>query len=256
MDEETTAPEVKPDGATQEKPANAPAPQAQPSNSTPPPPAGRSISLTEAEYRALFGERERRMELEREKQTQIDQAEADKLRALAEKGQFADALKQHQEKSRREYERIVAERDSIQRRYLDREKSLAVNDATAGVAFLSEFAAKQARQILESRFETVVDPQGGDVQVVDRVSRRAAADVAREWLGSVEAAHFLAPKGKGGSPEKPGNPQADAPVETEPSNLTFEQQRILDWRNQQAAQAANGWQLPVQTQARHRASAK
>lgn len=233
---------------TPEKPAPAPAP------SPAPPPAGKPIVLTEAEYRALFGERERRLELEREKQAQVEAAEGDKLRALAEKGQFQEALKQHQDKSKKEIDRIVAERDGIQQRYLARERSLAVNDATAGVAFLTEFAAKQARQILEARFETLVDPQSGDVQVVDRITRRPAGDVAREWLASVEAAHFLAPKGKGGSPERPGNPQADAPAEPEPQNLTFEQQVMVNWQKDQAAKAANGWELPIQTQSRIRAS--
>lgn len=224
------------------------------------PPAGRSpIQLTDAEYKALLADRNRRVQLEAEKRASQEQADSEKLKLMAEKGQFEEALRQHQTRADEALKAAHAKAEEAEKRYLDRERSLAVNDATAGAVFVNDFAARQARTYLEAKFEVVVDPVSGAPQVVDKVTRRPAADVAREWLAGPEAALFLAPKGKGGGPAQPGNAQTDAGAAghaADPSDLSFEQRTMRAWQEMKRSQAANGWQLGVVQQAKLRNTAK
>ena len=72
--------------------------------------------------------------------------------------------------------------------HLDRERSLAINDATAGIVFTSGFAARQARMLLETKFDVVLDKETGSAQVVDKVTRRAANEVAKDLPRAIENA--------------------------------------------------------------------
>lgn len=259
MDDETTEVETtgtnpedlmaEQDGSAQESKA---APKNQASSQAPTK-SGGPIQLSDADYQRLLAAQNERDQLAAERRAAEAQAESDRLKLLAEKGQYEEALRQHQKRSEEEIKKAVVEREQIQQRYLDRERSLAVNDATAGASFANEFAARQARQILESKFDVVVNPATNTAEVVDKVTRRPAADVAREWLAGPEAAHFLAPKGKGGSPSSPGNSQTDGGDATaDEGALTFEQRTMKAWREMQRSRAGDGWQLGVVQQARSR----
>lgn len=211
------------------------------------------IQLSKAEYERFLAIVSERDSLASERRAAEAKAEGDKLKLMAEKGQFEEALRLQKARAEEEVKKAVADRDAIQKRFLDRERALAVNDATAGSSFVSESAARQARQLLEARFDVVVNESTGEAQVVDKATRRPAADVAKEWLASQEASHFLAPKGKGGSPSNPGNTQADPGEVEQPENMTFEQKVMKAYNDRLAQQAKNGWELPITQQSRLRA---
>jgi hypothetical protein len=172
-----------------------------------PPPGPLTLTLTPQEYEAYLAKGRKLAELERTQQEQELRAQQERIRLMAEKGEFEKALKETEGKFGEKLTDAEKRYQALESRYLERERSLAISEATAGVEFASPAAATQARQLLELRFEAV---RGTDesITVVDRATRRPAKDVAAEWLKTPDAAHFLKPKGGAGAGatggERPG----------------------------------------------------
>ncbi len=167
---------------------------------TPPP----TVPLAVDEYQRLRGIETQLAQFQAAKDAEIAAKEAERIKALADKGQVDQAL----EESRKAYEARLNESTAkyadLERQVFNERKGAVIVGAFAGRSFVGQTAEEQARTasqvrtLLEGQFETVRDATGSLV-VRDKVTGRPAADVIRETLDSPAFAHFLAPKGGTGT---------------------------------------------------------
>jgi hypothetical protein len=191
----------------------APAPAApQPPAAPAPPPAPPVVPLPADEVNRLYGVARQFESLQAQQAAAVEAERQKALVALAQKGEVETAFNTFKQ----EQETKLA---TLQTTLLNRERSLVVASALAGVPFASDAAAADARELLGLRVEAAFGPDGAP-SVRDRATGRPAADVIREWLASPAAAHYLKPSTAGGAgatgghtpPPNPATPTGEAAI--------------------------------------------
>lgn len=168
------------------------------------PASAASIALSVEEYQRLKGLESQVDELRSARTTELEAKEAERIKALAERGRIEEALSQQRQALEAKLGESAARFAELERQIFDERKNAVIAQAFAGRAFVGDSperqaeAAMQVRALLESRFETVRDASGALV-VRDKASGRPAADVIRETLDSASYAHFFAPSSRGGA---------------------------------------------------------
>jgi hypothetical protein len=192
---------------------------------TPSPTPSPTIPLSPEEYRRLLDKEARLTEIEAESRRVAEEKEAARLKALAEKGQAEDAIRQLREAKDAE---IIKERErasNLEREILDGQTAVAISTALDGIDWVSEKAARDARKILEGRFETVRDASGAK-RTVEKGTGRPAADVIKEWRASDDSAHYVKANTEGGAGARGTNHTA-SPVATESDPIAAQLRKIV-----------------------------
>lgn len=173
------------------------------------------FKVSAEEYRKFLDDRARLAQIDTERQRDVEAKEAERLKALVEKGHAEEALKQLRESKDAERLKEKERGDGLEKEILLSHKNAAITNALLKVTFADEYAAEQVRQLLESRF---VPTRGADGKVFvqeDGTGKPAAAAIA-EWLASKPAERFLAASSRGGAGSKGGDLTAPTP----PANQT------------------------------------
>jgi hypothetical protein len=162
-------------------------------------------------------------EYQRLQEATLEQKENERLRALAEKGQIEEALRQQRQAWEQKHADALSKYSSLERQVYEERKTAAIAEAFHGRAFVGDSpeqrssAAAMVRRLLQDEFETVRDASGALV-VRDKVSGRSAAEAIRERLDSPQFAIFFAPSSRGGSGSDGTRPPA-LPHSVQPGSL-------------------------------------
>lgn len=197
------------------QPAPAPAPEVHPDFQRPPagpaaaPAAGapgtpQTIPLPHGEYTRLLGIEQQYAAYQREQATALQAMEDQRLKALAEKGQIEEALKQQKEQWERRNAEAETRFRSLESQIFSERRDRVITEAFTGREFVGETPEQKAataemlRRILQDDFETVRDASNGALSVVDRTTRRPAPEVITELLQQ-KYTHLFAPTLRGGA---------------------------------------------------------
>ena len=167
-------------------------------------------------------------------QSALEAKEAERLRALAEKGQIEEALAQQRKAWEQKHAEAVSRYTQLEQQVHAERKNSAIAEAFHGRTFVGETPEQKAataamvRRLLQDDFETTRDASGALV-VREKVSGRPAAEVLRERLDSPQFAIFFAPSSRGGSGTEGTRPPASLQP-TQPGSL---EAIVSDWRNRQ-----------------------
>ncbi len=185
------------------------------------------VPLTVEEYQRLRGLEGQLTELRTAKEAEIAAKEAERIKALADKGQVDVAFEELRKTHETKLGEATTKYADLERQVFSERKSSVIAQAFAGRTFVGATpeaqaqAAVQVRTLLESQFETARDGSGALI-VRDKLTGRPAADVLKESLDSPTFAHFFAPRGNAGSGGLGGStssaPAGDAP---KPGSLDF-----------------------------------
>ena len=198
------------------------------------PPAPPTIPLTVEEYQRLRSLEEQLEEVRKIQQSALETKEAERLRALAEKGQIEEALAQQRKSWEQKHAEAVARYSQLEQQVHAERKNTAIAEAFHGRTFVGETPEQRAataamvRRLLQDDFETTHDASGALV-VREKVSGRLATDVLRERLESPQFAIFFAPSSRGGCRER-RDPPARRSAPAQPGSLDA---IVSQWRNQQ-----------------------
>jgi hypothetical protein len=197
------------------------------------PPA--TIPLSVEEYQRLRSLERQLEELQLAQQEALEDKEAERLRALAEKGQVEDALAQQRKAWETKHAEALSRYAQLEQQVHAERKNAAIAEAFHGRTFAGDTpeqrsaAAAMVRRLLSDDFEAARDASGA-LLVRDRVSGRHAAEVLRERLDSPEFAIFFAPSSRGGSGAD-GTRPALLPLPGQPGSL---EAIVSAWRNRQS----------------------
>jgi hypothetical protein len=193
-----------------------------------------TIPLTVEEYQRLRSLEKQLEEFQKIQQSALEAKEAERLRALAEKGQIEEALAQQRKAWEQKHAEAVSRYGQLEQQIHAERKNTAIAEAFHGRSFIGETPEQRAttaamvRRLLHDDFETTRDASGSLV-VREKVSGRPAAEVLRERLDSPQFAIFFAPSSRGGSgsdgTRSPANPQPIQPGSLEAI--------ASEWRNRQ-----------------------
>lgn len=200
-----------------------------------------TIYMKPEEYTQLQQELQNLRDYRSQQQALYDQAEAARIKAMADKGQTEEAFKQLQEKHQSEIARIREQAVTIEREWLGERRDSAINAALAGRSFSGsdpQATAAIVRRLLSEEVEAVRDASGSPV-IRDRKTLRPAADYLKERLESPELAIFFAANHRGGSGTDGARPAAATP--TQPGSF---EDFAKAFRDRQAA--AQGARFKVQ----------
>jgi hypothetical protein len=208
-----------------------------PSASAPPagPAVPPTIPLTVEEYQRLRSLEKQLEEVQKAQQATLEAKEAERLRALAEKGQIEDALAQQRKSWEQKHAEALSRYTQLEQQIHSERKGSAIAEAFQGRTFVGDNPEQRAataamvRRLLHDDFETTRDASGALV-VREKVSGRPAADVIRERLDSAEFAIFFAPSSRGGSGADGTRPSASA-LANQPGSLDA---IVSEWRNRQS----------------------
>ena len=181
------------------------------SQATPPPTTPVMIQITTEEYRQSL-ERDRKLaDIEAQRRRDEEAKEAARLKAIAEKGDYERAMTELRTGLEAKAAKEAELRAAAEAKLLDREKDLVIAASLAGTDWRSELAAKDAMTILRDRFEAATD-SAGNVAVVEKSTRRPAAEVLAQWKVSPAADHFVRPTSQGGAGATGSNNPGSAPA--------------------------------------------
>ncbi len=201
----------------------------------PSPPLPSTIPLTVEEYQRLRALEKQLEEFQRVQQAAIEAKEAERLRALAEKGQIEEALAQQRKAWEAKHAEALSRYAQLEQQIHDERKNAALSEAFHGRSFVGETpdqrsaTAAMVRRLIQEDFETTRDPSGALV-VREKQSGRPAADVLRERLESPAFAIFFAPSSRGGAGSDGTRPPA-SPHSAPPGSLDS---IVSEWRNRQS----------------------
>jgi hypothetical protein len=193
-----------------------------------------TIPLTVDEYQRLRSLERQLDEFQKMQQSALEAKEAERLRALAEKGQIEEALAQQRKAWEQRHAEAVSRYSHLEQQIQAERKNTAIAEAFHARSFVGETPEQKAataamvRRLLHDDFETTHDASGALV-VREKVSGRPAAEVLRERLDSPQFAIFFAPSSRGGSGSDGTRPPAN-PQSTQPGSLDA---IVSDWRNRQ-----------------------
>jgi hypothetical protein len=198
------------------------------------PPIPPTIPLTVDEYQRLRSLEKQLDEFQKQQQSALDAKEAERLHALAEKGQIEEALAQQRKAWEQKHAEVVSRYSSLEQQIHAERKNTAIAEAFHGRAFVGETpeqksaTAAMVRRLLQDDFETTRDASGSLV-VREKVSGRPATEVLNERLDSPQFAIFFAPASRGGSGSDGTRPPANPQI-SQPGSL---ESIASDWRNRQ-----------------------
>jgi hypothetical protein len=194
-----------------------------------------TIPLSVEEYqrlRALEGQLE---EVRKVQHATLEAKEADRLRALAEKGQIEEALEQQRKAWEQKHGEAVSRYSQLEQQVHAERRNMAIAEAFQGRMFVGETSEQRAgtaamvRRLLQEEFEAGRDASGA-VVVREKVTGRPATEVLRERLDSPSFAIFFAPTARGGSGSDGSRPPANLQSAT-PGSLDS---IVSEWRNRQS----------------------
>lgn len=203
---------------------NQAAPQPSPDFQRPPvgapggPPIPPTVPLTVDEYQRLRGLESQFAEFQRQQQAAIEAEQAKANELLAAKGQVEEAFTAERANWQTKLQKQQEEYQRLRESYHGEKVDAVLADALSGVVFAGPDDASRAeaarllRKILRDELDAVPSPDGA-VSVVDKASRRPAADVIRERLSDPKLAFFLASRNGGGSGTDGTRPPANAPYQ-------------------------------------------
>ena len=206
----------------------APTPPPSPAPAMPPPAPSdppRVISMSEAEYRNLLAAQDELRRAQAAERQRADQADQERARALAERGQIEEALNTTRAGLQRDLEAERQRNAEMARRVHDRERRAAL----AGAIAAFETSTKQSvlpasrghlEKLWAGDFEVAEDPGRPDSFVVrEKGTLRPIQDVVADRLKQPEHAMFLAAGTKGGTANPGGLQPGDAAEPDRPRNL-------------------------------------
>ena len=216
-----------------------------------------TISLTPAEYQQLLADRLKRTELEAIQADQSEKAFQDRQKLLLQLGQAEQALAEQKQRSERDATEWKSKYEATEKSALSRELKLVIKDALTGVEWINPAAGRQAAELLANRFESIRNPTTQEIDVLDRTSRRSAAEVIRDWLASEDASHMLKPKSAdGGRPrlQQTASDLSQPPPPVPAEEDSFQGRVYKAWQENKNQIAANplSWQGNVVDNARAR----
>jgi hypothetical protein len=168
------------------------------------PAEGSTVPIPAEEYQRLRGLEAQIEELRSAKAAELDAKEADRIRALADRGRIEEALTQQRQSFESKLNESMTRYAELERQVLAERKGSVIAQAFAGRTFVGDTperqaeAAMQVKALLDARFEAVRDASGSLV-VREKATGRPANDVIRETLDSPSFAHFFAPSSRGGA---------------------------------------------------------
>jgi hypothetical protein len=211
-------PQQPPPAAPQQTPGPGPAPTppgpVQPTAPGPAPNAQAYVQIPAEELRGLLADRQVAEQARQAEAQRAAKAEADRLKAIADKDGVEAALrlaKEQQQTKEQEYQQEVAR---FKGRLLDYHKRTELGRGLLGVAWMSPEAARDAEAKLMAQFESV--DVGGQVITRQIGTGKGPAEAIPELLKSTEYAHFLQASTQGGAgasgTHRPGTPPSDDPA--------------------------------------------
>jgi hypothetical protein len=192
------------------------------------------VPLSVEEYQRLRALEKQIEEVQKVQQSVLEAKEAERLRALAEKGQIEEALAQQRTAWEQKHSEALARYTQLEQQVHAERKNSAIVEAFHGRSFIGETpeqrgaTAAMVRRLLQEDFETTRDASGALV-VREKITGRPAAEVLRERLESPQFAIFFAPSSRGGSGADGTRPPASVHP-TQPGSLDA---IVADWRNRQ-----------------------
>lgn len=201
----------------------------------------RTVPLSVDEYQRLRLLEKQLDEFQKLQQATLDAKEAERLRALAEKGQVEEALAQQRSAWEQKHAEALSRYTQLEQQVFTERKNAAISEAFHGRSFVGDSPEQRAataamvRRLLQDDFEAARDASGA-LAVRDKVSGRPAADVLRERLNTPQYAIFFAPSSRGGSGSDGSRPPAN-PLPSQPGSL---EAIVSDWRNRQNQYQAFG----------------
>ncbi|QEH38657.1 hypothetical protein OJF2_72630 [Aquisphaera giovannonii] len=193
-----------------------------------------SIHLSVEEYQRLRTLEQQLDEVRKAQQAAIEAKEAERLRALAEKGQVEEALTQQRKSWEQKHAEATARYSQLEQQVHAERKAAVIAESFEGRSFLGETAEQRAatalmvRRLLQDDFETARDASGALV-VRERATGRSASEALRDRLDSPQFAIFFAPSSRGGAGTDGTRPPAN-PQSSQPGSLDA---IVADWRSRQ-----------------------
>lgn len=172
-----------------------------------------TIYMNPEEYTRKEQELQQLREYKAQQQALYDQAEAARIKALADKGQIEEAFKQMQERHQAEAAKYREQAITIEREWLRERSDTEINAVLAGRTFAGadpQATAAIVRRLLSDEVEAVRDAQGNPV-IRDRKTLRPAAEYLKERLEAPDMAIFFAATHRGGSGTDGARPAAATP---------------------------------------------
>jgi hypothetical protein len=194
-----------------------------------------TIPLTVEEYQRLRSLEKQLEEFQKVQQSTLEAKEAERLRALAEKGQIEEALAQQRKAWEQKHADAVSRYTQLEQQIHAERKNTAIAEAFHGRSFVGETpdqrsaTALMVRRLIQEDFETTRDASGALV-VREKVSGRPAAEVLRERLDSPAYAIFFAPSSRGGA----GSDGTRSPVSSHAAQPGSLDSIASEWRNRQS----------------------
>ena len=199
------------------------------------PSAPPTIPLSVEEYQRLRALEHQLEEVRKVQHATLEAKEADRLRALAEKGQVEEALEQQRKAWEQKHGEAVNRYSQLEQQVHAERRNMAIAEAFQGRVFVGETSEQRAgtaamvRRLLQEEFEAGRDASGVLV-VREKVTGRPATEVLRERLDSPSFAIFFAPTTRGGSGSDGSRPPANL-QSTPPGSLDS---IVSEWRNRQS----------------------
>jgi hypothetical protein len=197
--------------------------------------------VPEDEYQRLRLLEKQLDEFQKLQQATLDAKEAERLRALAEKGQIEEALAQQRSAWEQKHAEALSRHTQLEQQVYSERKNAVISEAFSGLAFVGDTPEQRAgtaamvRRLLQDDFETTRDACASLV-VRDKVSGRPAPEVLRERLSTPQFAIFFARSSRGGSGSDGSRPPAN-PLPSQPGSL---EAIVSNWRNRQTQYQAFG----------------
>lgn len=161
---------------------------------------------------------------------ELELKESERVRIMAEKGQIEEAFKQDRDRHEKKYAELQQRAEVVERNWLNKERSLTINEALAGREFLGDpvETAQMVRELLEREVEAIIGTDGKPY-VRDVVTLRPAADYLKERLASSRFKLFFKASTGGGSGTD--GTRTDATMANNPAPRLSPEETIKAWQN-------------------------
>ena len=162
------------------------------------PPASPTVQVDATQYQTLLAAQTRLAQIEAERQQRESQSEAERHKAMIEKGQAEEAFKAFKADVEPKLESLSKQAERYRSRLHSEAKSAAVANAFAGVQFVSDEARSQALQLAAANLEVIEDAEG-NLAVRQPGTGIVASEFLKAQIASPAYAHFLKASTQGGS---------------------------------------------------------
>lgn len=169
------------------------------------PPIPPTVPVTVDEYKRLRDIEQQLNEFQRTQQAALEAKEAERIKALAEKGQIEEALNQTRASWEQKHNDALSRYTQLEKQVFAERRDSVISSAFRGRQFVGQTPDQQAstasmlQRLIEDKFETTRDGASGALVVREKGTGRPAADVLKSLLDSPEYALFFMPTTRGGS---------------------------------------------------------